>query len=102
MQSTTIAVDLTKSVLEVAVSQRPGKADRRRRLSRGRFWGVLAEQAPATVVMEARGTAHFWGPEVRPRGHRVVRIPPHAVRPNVLRNKTDGADAKLVGPPRFG
>jgi transposase len=44
--------------------------------------------------MEACGTAHFWGREAGARGHRVVLLPPHAVRPYVLRNKTDGADAK--------
>jgi len=66
----------------------------RHRLSRGQFSRFLAEQAPATVVMEACGTAHFWGREVGARGHRVVLLPPHAVRPYVLRNKTDGADAK--------
>lgn len=94
MYSTTIAVDLAKSVFEVAVSQRPGTVRTRRRLSRGQFSRWLAEQAPATVVMEACGTAHFWGREARARGHRVVLLPPHAVRPYVLRNKTDGADAK--------
>jgi transposase len=94
MHSTTIAVDLAKSVFEVAVSRRAGQVDRRRRLSRGQFSRFLAEQAPATVVMEACGTAHFWGREAGSRGHRVVLIPPHAVRPYVLRNKTDGADAK--------
>jgi len=94
MHSTTIAVDLAKSVFEVAVSQRPGKVAERHRLSRGQFSRFLAEQAPATVVMEACGTAHFWGREARARGHRVVLLPPHAVRPYVLRNKTDGADAK--------
>jgi len=94
MQDTTIAVDLAKSVFEVAVSQRPGKVAERHRLSRGQFSRFLAEQAPATVVMEACGTAHFWGREAGARGHRVVLLPPHAVRPYVLRNKTDGADAK--------
>jgi transposase len=94
MDSTTIAVDLAKSVFEVAVSLRPGKVSMRRRLSRGQFSRFLAEQAPATVVMEACGTAHHWGREARARGHRVVLLPPHAVRPYVLRNKTDGADAK--------
>jgi len=94
MQSTTIAVDLAKSVFEVAVSQRPGKVAERHRLSRGQFSRFLAERAPATVVMEACGTAHFWGREAGARGHRVVLLPPHAVRPYVLRNKTDGADAK--------
>jgi transposase len=94
MHSTTIAVDLAKSVFEVAVSRRAGSVEKRHRLSRGQFSRFLAEQAPATVVMEACGTAHFWGREARARGHRVVLISPHAVRPYVLRNKTDGADAK--------
>jgi transposase len=94
VKHTTIAVDLAKSVFEVAVSRRPGQVVGRRRLSRGQFARFLAEQAPATVVMEACGTAHHWGREARARGHRVVLIPPHAVRPYVLRNETDGADAK--------
>ena len=94
MHSTTIAVDLAKSVFEVAVSLRPGKVSARRRLSRGQFSRFLAEQSPATVVMEACGTAHYWGREAGARGHRVVLLPPHAVRPYVLRNKTDRTDAK--------
>lgn len=94
MNDTMIAVDLAKSVFEVAVSQRPGKVAERHRLSRGQLSRFLAERAPATIVMEACGTAHFWGREADARGHRVVLLPPHAVRPYVLRNKTDGADAK--------
>ena len=85
---------MAKSVFEVAVSLRPGEVSARRRLSRGQFSRFLAEQAPATVVMEACGTAHYWGREAGARGHRVVLLPPHAVRPSVPRNKTDGADAK--------
>jgi transposase len=81
-------------VFEVAVSRRPGKVAERHRLSRRQFSRFLAERAPATIVMEACGTAHFWGREAEVRGHRAVLLPPHAVRPYVLRNKTDGADAK--------
>jgi len=91
MQHTTIAVDLAKSVFEVAVSRRPGKIAERKRLSRGQFARLLAERAPSTVVMEACGTAHFWGRQAEARGHPVVLLPLHAVRPYVLRNKTDGA-----------
>ena len=94
MKDTTIAVDLAKSVFEVAVSQRAGKVVERHRLSRAQFSRFIAEREPATVVMEACGTAHFWGRVAGTRGHRVVLLPPHAVRPYVLRNKTDGADAK--------
>jgi transposase len=96
MQHTTIAVDLAKSVFEVAVSPRAGRIAQRQRLTRGQFARFLREREPATFVMEACGTAHFWGREAQARGHRVVLLPPHAVRPYVLRNKTDGADAKAL------
>jgi transposase len=96
MQHTTIAVDLAKSVFEVAVSQRPGSVTERRRLSRTQFARFLSQREQATLVMEACGTALFWAREAAARGHRVVLLPPHAVRPYVLRNKTDGADAKAL------
>ncbi|MGH7553406.1 MAG: IS110 family transposase [Longimicrobiales bacterium] len=94
MQHTTIAVDLAKSVFEVAVSERPGRVSERRRLSREQFARFLGERAPATLVMEACGTAHFWGRGAEAAGHQVRLLPPHAVRPYVPRNKTDRADAK--------
>lgn len=94
MQSTTIAVDLAKSVFEVAVSREAGKVAKRNQLSRSQFDRFLAMQPPATVVMEACGTGHFWARQARQHGHRVVLLPPHAVRPYVLRSKTDAADAK--------
>jgi transposase len=94
MHSTTIAVDLAKSVFEVAVSQRAGRVSERRRLSRAQFRRFLGEREPSTLLMEACGTAHYWGREAKSRGHEVVLLPPHAVRRYVLRNKTDGADAK--------
>jgi transposase len=94
MKSPTIAVDLAKSVFEVAVSPAPGKVTERHRLSRTRFSRFIAEHEPTTVVMEACGMAHFWGREVEARGHRALLLPPHAVRPYVPRNKTDRSDAK--------
>jgi transposase len=94
MESTTIAVDLAKSVFEVAVSHETGRVASRHRLSRSQFQRFLAMQKPATVVMEACGTGHFWGRQAHSHGHRVLLLPPHAVRPYVLGNKTDAADAK--------
>ncbi len=61
MESTTIAVDLAKSVFEVAVSRRPGVVSARYRFSRGQFARFLAHHEPSLVVMEACGTAHHWG-----------------------------------------
>lgn len=94
MKSTTIAVDLSKTVFEVAISEQPGKVRERARLTRAKLTPFFAEHQPATVLMEACGSAHHWGRRFRELGHRVILIPPHAVRPYVTRNKTDRTDAK--------
>jgi transposase len=90
----TIAVDVAKAVFEVAVSAHPGQVRERHRFSRDRFRRYLGEQPPATVLMEACGSAHYWGRQAQGYGHHVVLLPPHAVRPYVVRNKTDRTDAK--------
>jgi len=96
MQPTTIAIDLAKSVFEVAVSRRPGAVSTRRRLTRSQMSRFLADREPLLVVMEACGTAHHWGREAEACGHRVRLLPPHAVRPYVLRKKTDRSDTKPI------
>jgi transposase len=93
---TRIAVDLAKSVFEIAVSDRPGRVSRRERLPRSQFVDFFAQQPAATVVMEACGSAHYWGRRIELLGHRVLLLPPHHVRPYVRRNKTDRADAKGI------
>jgi transposase len=94
MEHTTIAVDLAKSVFQIAVSRRPGRVDEERRLSRDRFVTVFAQQPPATVLLEACGSAHYWARPLQPFGHAVRLLAPHDVRPYVRRNKTDRTDAK--------
>ena len=93
---TRIAVDLAKSVFEIAVSDRPGRVSRRERLPRSQFVDFFAQQPAATVVMEACGSAHYWGRRIEQLGHQVLLLPPHHVRPYVRRNKTDRADAKGI------
>jgi transposase len=89
MEHTIIAVDLAKSVFQVAVSHRPGRVDDERRLSRERFLPFFAQQPPATVVLEAWGSAHHWARQLQPLGHVVRLLPAPDVRPYVRRNKTD-------------
>jgi transposase len=91
---TTIAVDIAKNVFEIAVSEVPGRVSARKRLSRSKLLAFFAEQAPATVVLEACGMAHHWGRKLLGLGHDVVLLPPNRVRPYVSRNKTDRTDAK--------
>lgn len=94
MEHTTIAVDLAKSVFQVAVSHRPGHLDEERRLPRDRVVAFVAQRPPATIVLEACGSAHSWARQLQPFGHVVRLLPPHDVRPYVRRNKTDRTDAK--------
>lgn len=54
-----IAVDLAKSVYQVAESVQVGRVDRRKRLDFGAFARYVQEQIePVERVMEACGTAH--------------------------------------------
>ncbi len=96
MESTTIAVDLAKSVFQIAVSRHPGKVAETHRLSRVQFLAFFAERQPSLVVLEACGTAHYWARQIQAFGHRVELLPPHRVRCYVARNKTDRADAEAL------
>ena len=96
MQHTTIAVDLAKSVFQVAISHQPGRVDEEHRLSRSRLLRFFATQPAATVLLEACGSAHHWAREFEHLGHRVRLLPPHETRRYVRRNKTDRTDAKAL------
>jgi transposase len=96
MKSTTIAVDLAKSVFQVAVSEQPGKVAESHRLTRSQFARFFAERQPALVLLEACGSAHFWARQIQSLGHKVLLLPPSHVRPYVRRDKTDSADAKAL------
>jgi len=96
MDVTTVGVDLAKAVFQVAVANRRGRVHTRHRFSRRRFEQFLDQTPPTHVVMEACGTAHYWGRRAQGLGHRVTLVPPAYVRPYVRRNKTDRADADAV------
>jgi transposase len=65
-------------------------------LNRQQFARFLATLSPTHVVMEACGTAHYWGRCARQHGHTVTLLPPAYVRPYVRRNKTDRTDAEAL------
>ena len=93
---TTIAVDLAKSVFQVAVSRTPGRVETHRRLARSRMLEFFAQQPPAHVVMEACGSAHFWARQLGAMGHHVTLLPAQHVRKYRLGNKTDRADCEAL------
>jgi transposase len=88
MDATTVAVDVAKVVFEVAIADRHWHIVGRHRFNRRHFTRFLATASPTHVVMEACGTAHYWGRCAQRHGHTVTLLPPAYVRPYVRRNKT--------------
>jgi len=96
MEHTTIAVDLAKSVFQIAVSHRVGQVSSEHRLRRSQMMPFFAQQPAATVLLEACGSAHHWGRQLQQLGHTPRLLPAHDVHRYVRRNKTDRADAKAL------
>ena len=80
MNNVTIAVDLAKSVFELAVANVAGRIAERRRLSRAQFERFWADRLPCRVVLEACASSHFWGRWLRGRAFEVVLLPPRLKR----------------------
>lgn len=94
--STTIAVDLAKSVFEVAVSEVPGRVSERKRVNRAGLVTFFSKRPASVVVMEACGSAHHWGRELEKLGHEVRLLPPARTTKYRIGNKTDRADADAI------
>ncbi|TDQ16893.1 hypothetical protein DEV91_12955 [Phyllobacterium brassicacearum] len=96
MNDTMIGVDLAKSVFQLHGASMLGEVTFRKKLSRSQFLKFIADQAPAVVVMEACGSAHYWARQVVEFGHAVKLIAPQYVRPFVKRQKNYAADAEAI------
>jgi transposase len=92
MHASTVAIDLAKEVFELAFADARGRVLGRKRLSRKAFARVMEQRPPLRVVMEACGSAHYWGRCFQRQGHTVRLIPARDVRPYVRGNKTDRHD----------
>ncbi len=96
MHTTTIGVDLAKSVFQVSVANRAFRIVERKRLTRSQFERFIAQQAPANVVMEACATANYWSQFAQAHGHHTKLLHALYVKPYVHRNKTDACDADAL------
>jgi transposase len=92
MNATTVAIDLAKDVFELAFADSGHRVLERKRLPRRAFAHCLDNRPPLRVVMEACGSAHYWGRRFVALGHDVRLIAARDVRPYVRRNKTDRTD----------
>jgi transposase len=66
------------------------------KLKRDEVLTFFAQRSVCTIAMEACGSAHWWARQLGALGHTVRLLAPRSVRPFVLRNKTDAADARAI------
>jgi transposase len=92
----TVAIDLAKTVFELAMADASGRIVERRRFSRRQFERYFENRVVGKVVMEACGTAHYWGRWFSQRGVQVLLLPAQYVRAYVRRDKTDRTDATAL------
>jgi transposase len=92
---TRVAIDTSKHVFTIYAVTTTGEVVRRE-LRRERLLPFFAKMAPTEVVLEACGSAHYWGRELQAVGHRVRLIPPQYVKPFVRRSKNDDNDAEAI------
>lgn len=96
MNTTTVAVDLAKSVFQLAVADEHWKVIETHRLTRTQFERWFINRCVCLVIMEACGSAHHWARWLNSLGIEVRLLPAQYVRAYVRRNKTDAADATAL------
>lgn len=94
-QHSVIGMDIAKQVFQVHAVSPCGQIERTK-LRRKQVHEFFANRPPAIIAMEACGSSHWWARQLMSLGHEVVLLPPRLVRPFVLRNKTDAADAQAI------
>ncbi len=96
MKHTVIGMDIAKHVFQLhAVNAATGEIERIK-LKRNQLLDFFAKREHSLVAMEACGGAHHWARQLQEIGHDVKLICARSVRPFVLRNKTDAADARAI------
>jgi len=96
MDANTVAVDLAKSVFQLAVADSNWRVVETARLTRTQFERWFANRAIGLVVMEACGSSHHWARWLNALGIEVRLLPAQYVRAYVRRNKTDATDAAAL------
>ena len=93
-----IGLDIAKEYFQVHGVDKNGKDMFNRKLKRKNVLAFFANLPPCLVGLEACGGAHYWAREISKLdvGHTVKLVSPRHVKPFVLNNKTDAADARAI------
>ena len=96
MQTSTIGLDLAKTVFQVHGIDANEKVVVRKQLRRSQVMAFFETLPPCLVGMEACATAHYWARELIKLGHTVRLMPASYVKAYVKRSKNDAADAAAI------
>lgn len=95
-QVCTIGLDIAKNKFQVHGEDKRGVKIFNKQLRRDEVLNFFASLPPCLVGLEACGGSHYWGRELSKLGHDVKLISPRHVKPFVINNKTDAADARAI------
>jgi transposase len=94
--TTTIGLDIAKSVFQVHGVNAEGNVAFRRQLKRRYVLAFFQKLPPCLVGIEACASSHHWSRELQALGHTVRLMPPAYVKPYVKRHKNDATDAEAI------
>lgn len=92
----TIGLDIAKNKFQVHGEDERGVKVFNKQLLRAEVLNFFANLPACRVGLEACGGSHYWARELKKLGHDVRLIPPRQVKPFVINNKTDAADARAI------
>ena len=92
----TIGLDIAKNIFQVHGEDKHGKAVLVKKLRRDQVVPFFAHLPQCLIGIESCGSSHYWGRTLEELGHDVKLIPPRQVKPFVINNKTDAADARAI------
>ena len=94
--TTTIGLDIAKSVFQVHGVDAEGNVIIRRQLKRRYVLTFFQKLPPCLVGIEACASWHHWSRELKALSHMVRLMPPAYVKRYVKRQKNDATDAEAI------
>lgn len=94
--TTTIVIDLAKVVFQVGVFNKYEKQLSNKTMNAKKMQEVILHHPEAKIIMEACGTAHYWGRRFTAQGHNVQLVPPHIAAKYRNGNKNDKNDVVAI------
>ena len=91
-----IGLDIAKNKFHIHAVDQHDKDLLSKQLPRKDVLSFFATIPVCVIGLEACGGAHYWARELAKFGHETRLLAPRAVKPYVLNNKTDAADARAI------